>query len=291
MSSIVYVNGRFVPEDEAWLSVFDGGWLHGAGLFETLRVENGRVFRLEAHVRRLMNSAARLLHPLERTQLPDEGVFHDLLVRNGLQSARVRLTVSAGPMRNGPQMSDEMKLTVTVTTFPLSTYPERLYEEGVSVIVCPFKQSADDPIAGHKTTAYLPRLIGLREAQKARCTEALWFNTRNELAEGSISNVFLVKDGTLRTPPISTPVLPGITRAAILELSKGAGTEVQEGRLGVDDLLEADECLLTNTIMGVLPVIRVERHDFGGGKVGPVARRLRDFYRNLVRQECFEPRP
>ena len=158
-------------------------------------------------------------------------------------------------------------------------------------MICPFRQSADDPIAGHKTTGYLPRLLGLREAQKAHCLEAVWFTTRNQLAEGSISNVFVVQGGVLKTPALATPVLPGLTRAAVLEVARKSGIETVETDLGIGDLLDADECFLTNTIMELMPVIRVERRDIKDGKVGPMTRKLGDLYRELVQEECGRPIP
>lgn len=128
--------------------------------------------------------------------------------------------------------------------------------------------------------------MGLRDAQRANCLEAIWFNVHNRLAEGSISNVFLVKDGALKTPPLDTPVLPGIARAVILELARRSGMEVAEAALALDDLLAADEVFLTNVIMQIMPVVRVEKHEVGHGRVGPIASQLREDFRNLVRKEC-----
>ena len=285
VTATVYLNGVFVPAEEARVSVYDGGWLHGAGLFETMRAEGGRIFRLESHVERLRRSAGAILTPMERSDLPHEGAFRELLDRNGLKEARVRLTVSSGSMLEGEE-GDVRRLTICVTAAPLSAYPAELYDRGVQAAVCDFRQSTSDPLAGHKTTAHLPRLIGLRHARQRRCLEAIWFTTRNQLAEGSISNVFVVRDGVLKTPPLDTPVLPGIARELVLEITSKCGIECEQCPLSIDDLLDADEVLLTNAIMQVMPVIRVERHDIGDGRVGPMAKRLREEYRRRVREEC-----
>lgn len=285
MNETVYLNGSFVPQTEAVVSAFDGGYLHGAGLFETMRAENGRVFRLVSHLQRLQTSTTQLLRPLKRSELPSERDFCELLERNRLPAARVRLTVSAGSMIERPH-DDGQCLTVCATATRLEPPPARLYEMGVSVAVCKFKQSRTDPIAGHKTTAYLPRLLALRQASHAGCTEALWFTEKNELAEGSISNVFVVSDGVLKTPPLSTPVLPGIARGVLLAIAQDSGIEAREVAVTIDELLDADEVLLTNAIMQVLPVIRVETRDIGNGRVGPVAKRMLDEYQSLVRMEC-----
>ena len=285
MTSNVYFNGEFLSGAEAKVSVYDGGWLHGAGLFETMRAENGRVFRLESHLARLMRSATTLMRPLQRDELPSRVDFLELLQRNDLKVARVRLTVSAGSMQGNTEEQGQ-PLTVCATASPLPPPQTGLYETGAPVVVCSFRQSPSDPLAGHKTTAYLPRLLGLREAQRARCMEALWFTTANRLAEGSISNVFVVAKGMLKTPPLDTPVLPGIARGVVFELAKSAGIDTEEQPLTIDDLLDADEVLLTNAIMQVMPVIRVEKRDIAEGRVGPVARQLLEAYRDLVRKEC-----
>lgn len=288
MTSFVLLNGEFVEAARATVCVHDGGWLHGAGLFETMRAENGRVFRLDSHLRRLRASAEKLLRPVEDGLLPSADQLGELLSRNGASSARIRLTLTAGSMLANPGGSNEetARLTVCTTVSPLGTYPAALYDSGVGVVISKYRQSPDDPLAGHKTTSHLSRLLGLREAHAARCTEALWFTTRNELAEGSISNVFVVRDGVLMTPPTDTPVLPGIARSVALELAGEMGIPAQEKKLHIADLLDADEVLLTNAVMQVMPVIRVEQRDIGGGKIGSTASRLRRAYRERVEWEC-----
>lgn len=285
MSDVVYFNGDFLPASEARVSVFDGGLLHGAGLFETMRAENGTAFRLEAHVERLRRSAEQLLRPIERSQLPSDAVCRELLRKNALSSARIRLTVSAGGLRGEPGESDPV-FTVCMTASPLAGYPAEHYERGIVVTLSDTRTSSSDRLAGHKCTSYLSRLLGLRDAQRVRCVESLWFTTANQLAEGCVSNVFLVKGGSLRTPPLSTPVLPGIARGVVLELAPRMGVDVSEVTLGIADLLEADEVFLTNSIMQVMPVVRVEKHEVGGGQVGPMARRMLGEYRSVVRKEC-----
>ena len=286
MSKVVYLNGECIPAERAVVSVYNGGWLHGAGLFETMRAENGCVFRLDAHLDRLCASAERLVMPVERSALPDDAALRNLLERNGLSEARVRLTVSAGNMlaTDDPQ---EMPLTVCATVAPLAAYPQKLYDTGIAVLISKYRQSSADPLAGHKTTNYLPRLIALRDAQKAACLEALWFTPENLLAEGSISNVFIVTDGKVATPPIDTPVLPGIARALVLQMCTDEGTKAEERPININDLLDADEAFLTNSIMQVMPICRVERRDIGEGEPGPVTRKLFKGYRERVVRECL----
>ena len=285
MTPYVYLNGELIPEQDAGIGVYDGGWLHGAGLFETMRAENGRVFRLESHMARLCRSAERLMRPIRREELPSRVDFLELLERNELEVARVRMTVTAGSMHPAKE-AEPQPLTVCATAVPLSPPPAQLYEAGIQVVITEHRVSPSDPTAGHKTTSYLPRLLGLREAQRARCMEALWFTTGKHLAEGSITNVFVVQKGVLETPPLETPVLPGIARSVVLELARKMDLEARECPISIDDLLDADEVMLTSVIMQVMPVIRVEKHDIGDGKVGPTARKLREAFLTTVRKEC-----
>jgi len=291
MSAVVFVNGEFLPAEQARLSVWEGGWLHGAGLFETMRAFRGRIFRLDAHLERMMDSAVKLLFSVERPDLPLTTDFDTLLERNGLGDARVRLTVSAGPLVGGDarpadQEADRPRPTVCATAAPLTGYPAELRTRGMTVALSPFKVSPSDPVAGHKCTSYLPRLLALRDAHARKCGEALWFTTGNLLSEGSISNVFLVSGGRLMTPPTDTPALRGITRATVLELARQAGIETAAKPLTIDNLLDADEVFLTNSIMEVMPVCRVERHDIGQGRPGPITKRLAEEYRQLLEKEC-----
>ncbi len=285
MKPVVYLNGEYVSAKSARISVYDGGWLHGAGLFETMRAENGCVFRLGRHMDRLRASSEQLLSPLDRSLLPSAEAFSELMSRNESVEARVRLTVSAGDM-NEAGAAEQPNLTVCATAAPLSAYPKELYEQGISVMVSRGRQSATDPLAGHKTTNYLSRLIAMNEAIRHGCGEALWFTPENLLAEGSISNVFVVKGDKVSTPPLDTPVLPGIAREVVLELCGTQEFEHAERAINVNDLLDADEVFLTNSIMQVMPVRSVEQKEIGDGKPGPITKGLMVAYRLLVDREC-----
>ena len=289
MGDVVYLNGELVPRDRATVSVYDGGFLHGAGLFETMRADNGRVFRLESHLNRLLQSAQTLQMPIQRGQLPAADDFARLLAGNEVVRGRVRLTVTPGSVLTGADAdagADGPSVTVCATATGQADYPDEFYERGVSVVISPFQQSPSDPVAGHKTTTYLPRLMALRDAHARGCAEALWFTTEHLLAEGSVSNAFVVKDAAVLTPGTDTPVLPGIARAAVLELCQAASVTAHERALTINDLLDADEVFLTNSIMQVMPVIRVEKKDIGAGRPGPLSRQLLTAYRDLVATEC-----
>lgn len=279
MSTQVYLDGQLADHNDARISVFDSIVAHGVGLFETMRAYNGVVFRLEHHLRRLTNSAAALhMHAIEEKRMSK--AVHELLAANDLTDARVRLTVTGGTVRNPREARGQPSLLITADA--MSGYPDEFYEKGMLVTVTDYRQWSKDPLAGHKTTCYLPRLLALQRAQQAGAGEALWFNDTNRLAEGCISNVFLVKDGRLCTPPLNTPVLPGITRATVIELAGQLGIDVEQRELIIDDVLGADEIFLTNSSMQVLAVCQVEQHTVGTGCPGPVTQQLLDSYRSLV---------
>ena len=282
----VYLNGQFLPAGEARVSVFDAGLLHGTGLFETMRSYNGHVFRGRQHLERLWHSAEvfSLATPPSMDDLM--AAMHELLRRNDVPSARLRLTVTMGNTRALVRQQEPAGPNVIIMATSLEPYPARFYDEGTSVLLSPWRQSKHDVTVGHKTLGYMPRLLALRRAQQAGLLEALWFTADNLLAEGCISNVFVVKAGTVKTPPVETPILPGVTRATVIEIARAAGIPLEERPLTINDLLEADEVFLTSTTMEVMPVCRIERHPIADDKPGPVSRQLLQLFRELAQKEC-----
>ncbi len=283
MAGKVFLNDRLIDTEQAGVSVTDSGLLYGAGLFETMRSRNGVVFRLQDHLDRLFLSAATLsiTHSYDKSYL--SGAIDEVLKDDQLKDARLRLTLTGGPLADS---EEQRKPTLLVTAAQFRPYPADYYTTGVLVVLCPFRQNATDPTCGHKTTCYYPRLLALNLARQRRAAEAVWFTTENHLAEGCVSNIFLVKDAILQTPPAQTPVLPGIARKTVLQLARGQSIEVVEKDLYIADLLDADEVFLTNVIMEVLPVTNVEKHTVGDGKVGPITQRLREGFVQAIEQEC-----
>jgi len=195
------------------------------------------------------------------------------------------VTLTNGPMA---EPDGQRKPTLLITAAELQPYPPEYYKNGVMVVLCPFRQNVSEPTYGHKTTSYFPRMIGLNWAHRLRAAEALWFTVDNRLAEGCISNVFLVKDSTLYTPPIRTPILAGVARETVFKIALDNSIEIIEKDLDINNLLEADEVFLTNVIMQILPVIKVEKHTVGNGKVGPMAKKLRQSFDEFIKDHCKE---
>lgn len=283
MAEKVFLNDRLVEVEQAHVSVRDSGLLYGAGLFETMRSHNGVVFRLEDHLDRLLTSAEALSihHALDRKTLTE--ATYEVLAANQSGDARLRLTLTNGPIA---ETIEQAFPTLLITATRLQRYPSKYYQAGVMVVLCPYRQNTTEPICGHKTTNYYPRLLALTLARQKGATEALWFTTDNRLAEGCISNVFLVKDGVLYTPSLATPVLAGIARKAVGGIAGNESIELIEKDLHISDVLEADEIFLTNVVMEVMPVVAVERHAIGDGKVGPITVQLRERFLQTIEDEC-----
>jgi branched-chain amino acid aminotransferase len=181
---------------------------------------------------------------------------------------------------------EQRRSTLLITATKLQPYPPEYYKNGVLVVLCPFRQNQAEPIYGHKTINYLSRMIALDFAHRKKAAEALWFTVDNRLAEGCISNVFLVKDAALYTPPIATPVLAGVARKTVCQIAIKNSIKLVEKTLGINDVLDADEVFLTNVIMQVLPVSAVEKHTVGDGKVGPITKKLQEYFDDFFRSQC-----
>jgi branched-chain amino acid aminotransferase len=283
MSEKVFLNDKLLNVERACISVKDSGFLYGAGLFETMRSCNSVVFALNDHLDRLLFSAQALSisHGYDKKYIID--AVYQTLRANKLQDARLRLTLTSGPVGQGPS---QPKATLLITAVKFEPYPAHYYHQGATVVLSAFKQNPGDPTYGHKTVSYLARMLALQLAHRRGAAEALWFTVDNRLAEGCISNVFLVKDSKLLTPPVATPVLAGVARKTICQIAVQQAVRLIEKNLFISDVLEADEIFLTNVIMQVLPVTAVEAHRIGAGQVGPVTKKLAGCFEELLQKEC-----
>ena len=285
MTEYAFLNNKLIPTDEATVSIQDAGLLHAVGLFETLRSYGATVFRLDDHLDRLFSSASALGLTLSQDRCEITDGITSLLKANNLTSARLRLTATSGNITEIRE-DDHPISTLIITTAPIPEPTSEPTPYGVMVLISPHKQNPDDPLTGHKTTACFPRLISLQQAQQKKASESLWFTTTNRLAGAAMSNVFLVHGGRLLTPALDTPAMQGITRGVVLELARQNGIACEERELQIRDVLDAEEVFLTNTIMEMIPVSRIERHVVGDEAPGPVYHRLHDLFRQTVNMEC-----
>jgi len=278
---LVHVNGRLVPTGQALLSAFDYGFLYGYGLFETMRAYNGTIFRLEQHLERLIKGAHLLGfgRSLSGKSLAD--ACNETLAENSLKSARVRLTVSAGIGDGMPDPEACSSPTVMVVAREYSPRTTATYGRGFSAVISRWRRCQDSALGGIKSLSYVENLLAKFDAQRQGVEEALFLDGRGLLLEGSMSNVFIVREGALATPR-PPGILPGITRGDVLNLARSLATLVEERDIALQDLFSAQEAFLTNSVIEVMPLTKVDGKAIGEGRLGPVTRRIAEAYRSLV---------
>ena len=253
-TNYAYVNGNFVPETGACVSIFDRGFLHGDGAFETMRVYRGKIFLLDEHLARLTDALAALQIP---AQPPMRSLIRELVARNAVQDGVVRLTVTRG--------QDQPTIIVTAQPRKFDVRPLRAIITAIRV---------HTQLAQLKTASRLPYVLAKLEAKHAGADEALLLNESGHIAEFSAANIFIVRDGCLLTPPIRDGALPGVTRAVVLELAKPLKIPSREESLMPDCLDTADEVFATNSLIEIAPVSTWSRK-------ADITARLQAAYRKL----------
>ena len=283
---MIWVDGRAVSPDAPHLSALDRGFTLADGLFETMLVRDGVAFRLRQHLDRLERGAVALRIPLRRDLA---AMIHDALAEaraGGRSEASLRLTLSRGSGPAGLAPPADCEAVVVLVLSPPPSYPASTYDDGISVRIASGRRNECAMTAGLKTLGYTDAVMALAEARAAGADDALFLDTEGHLSEGTASNVFVAHREALVTPPLSCGALPGITRAAVIELAGRLGVHVHERMLLPDEPAISDELFLTSSLRGIAPVVRVDGRPVGDGRPGPVTRRLREAYDALVRAEC-----
>ncbi len=280
---LVYMNGHFLPADQAAVSVFDHGFLYGDGIYETMRAYSGRIFLLDKHLLRLKHSAEAIGLRLPLSQEKIGEALVEALRVNKLQEAYVRMQISRGEGEIGLDPALCPDPTMVIVAKPFHDYPAELFEKGVSAAVVQTRRN--HPLALNpaiKSTNFLNNILAKIEAIKAGAYEGILLNWEGYVAEGTISNVFMVKKGVLITPHADTGILEGVTRALVLYLARKQHVPIKELLIKPKELHEADECFITNTTMQIMPVTTVDGRIIGDGKPGPVTRTLMKSYADEV---------
>jgi branched-chain amino acid aminotransferase len=279
---LTYVDGKLVPKDQATVSVFDHGFLYGDGVFEGIRVYQGTVFRLKEHVARLYESARTIALGIPLTQDEMMQAVLDTVAANQKPDIYVRLVVSRGPGDLGIDPGKCKRATVVIIADAIALYPPEIYEKGIRLVTASVRrvplESLDPRI---KSLNYLNNILAKLEAKNAGCMEAVMLNHQGLVAECTADNIFMVKQGGLKTPDLMQGALGGITRAAVLDLARRDGVPAQETVLGLHDLYNADECFLTGTGAEIVPVVNIDGRTIGSGQPGPLTRRLLAAFREL----------
>ncbi|MBM4066398.1 MAG: aminodeoxychorismate lyase [Planctomycetes bacterium] len=281
MPNLIFLNDTIVKDTEGLLSTLDRGFLYGDGLFETLRAYEKKPFRLEDHVTRISNSAQYFDIPFRYTSQQIRQIIEQLLAANNLQDAYIRMTLSRGPGVNGLIPKGTYTPTFVIYAKPLASYPASLYKTGVSLITSHIRRSTTCPISCHKTLNFLTNYLIKREASEKGAHDALILNTDNYVAECAVSNIFVVEKNTVITPSLKANILPGITRKMVLELCKENGIHASEELFKVERIPGANEVFITNSLMEIMPVSKIDGHAVGKPIPDTITKLLHHKYKSL----------
>lgn len=279
-----YIDGKFIPEAEACVSVLDRGFLYGDGCFETMRVYGGRVFRLSEHITRLVMGMNTLGIGGEEVRQDLRSVCEELVGRNRVLEGMARIYVTRGCGNVGLSVKSVGPVTVVAIAqsrkFSAARVPLRvMVSRGLSI-------DPHSPLARVKSANRLPHVLAKIEAERGGSDDALLLNTDGNVAELTASNVFLYQRGRLFTPPLGDGALPGITRGLILMLAARVGVTVEEASFPVAAMFNAEEAFATNSLLEITPIASVDDHEISGRRI---AVRLSDAYQEHVRAELKLP--
>ena len=281
---IIYLDGAFVPKEEAKVSVFDHGLLYGDGVFEGIRAYNGRVFRLDEHLDRLYDSARTIALEVPLTKAEMAEAICEVLRRNGLRDAYIRPIVTRGIGDLGLDPRKCEKPTVVIIAVEWGAMYGDLYEKGLCAVTVSIRRTPAESLPPNvKSLNYLNNILAKLEANCKGGDEAIFFDTNGYLSEGSGDNIFVVKNGEIVTPPTLNN-LRGVTRLVVLECAADLGITVTERNMGYFDLYSADEVFVTGTAAEVGPIVTIDGRPIGSGRPGPITKQLMAAFKTTTSQ-------
>jgi branched-chain amino acid aminotransferase len=288
--SKIWIDGKFAESSRAHVSVFDHGLLYGDGCFEGIRIYNGRILKLRSHIVRMFESAAAIRLQPGHTIDEMEEIVRETVAINEQKDGYIRLVFTRGKGTLGLNPFLCPTATVFVIVENIQLYPNEMYEDGMSIIVANRprvpKECLDPQV---KSLNYLNNILAKIEAIDAGVLEALMLNLDGEVAECTGDNIFIIKGGTISTPPTSAGILNGITRQLVMEdIAPALGYTAQERKLDLEEVLDADEVFLTGTAAEVIGVSHIGEKSIGCGKVGPITHALEDKFRKMVSENAPE---
>jgi branched-chain amino acid aminotransferase len=283
--SRIYVDGKFFAEADAKVSVFDHGLLYGDGIFEGIRFYNGRVFRLEAHLERLWDSARSICLEIPMSMQEMTEAVLETIRQNDLREGYIRLVVTRGVGNLGLNPVQCKRPSVIIIVAQIALYPESMYKNGLTVVTCASRRTSPAALnPAVKSLNYLNNVMARIEANLASADEALMLNEQGHVAECTADNVFIIKHGHIFTPPIAAGALRGITRGVVFEIAAELGLKITEADITRHDVFVADECFLTGTAAELIPVIKADGRVIGSGKPGPITTRMIGRFRQITRE-------
>ncbi len=281
---IIYLDGEFVPKEQAVVSVFDHGLLYGDGVFEGIRAYYGRVFKLDEHLDRLYDSARTVAMEIPISKDEMREVVLETLRRNNLNDAYIRLVVTRGMGDLGLDPRKCNEPTIFCIAASIQLYPDELYEKGLAVITVSTRRNISTACVPRvKSLNYLNNIYAKIEANLVGAPEAIMLNAEGYVAEATGDNIFIVKDGVLITPPTYVGILEGVTRNTVMDIARNKGIPVKESLFTLFDVYNADECFLTGTAAEVIPTVQVDGRLIGDGRPGKMTRELITAFRELTK--------
>jgi branched-chain amino acid aminotransferase len=281
----IFIDGKYVDQADAKVSVFDHGVLYGDGIFEGIRAYNGRIFRLKDHLRRLDESARAILLKLPLPIADIGKAIIETVRQNNLKDAYIRLVVTRGVGDLGLDMRKcKSGATLFIIADHIELYPEEFYEKGLTLVTSSIRQKGLDQVTpGVKSLNYLANILARAEATAAGAQEAILLNATGHVSECSGDNIFFIKDGKIFTPPTSAGILVGVTRNVVIELAQSKlGIKVVERNFPRYDLYSADEVFLTGTGAEVIAGVKIDGRVIGKGVAGPTTKTLIKHFREYA---------
>lgn len=280
---LIFLNGSLVPQDEAKVSVLDRGFLYGDGVFETLRAYSGKIFHPDDHIIRLFRSAKAiyLRTPFTEGYIKD-ALFHTLK-ENNLKNAYLRLTITRGISNPGLDTEGCLNPTITIVAREFSGYTEELYRVGIRAAIVNTRRIPVSSLNPEiKSLNFLNNIMARVEAREAGASEAFMLSTDGYVAEGTVSNIFIVKEGVIKTPSLSVGILNGVTRSLVIGLAQKNNIPLTEQPFQPEELYSADECFVTSTLYEVMPVTSINNKPVGNGYPGELTQKMLSSYHQLT---------
>ena len=279
----VYINGLFTPLRNAKISILDRGFCYGDGLFETLRASNGQIFYIEQHIDRLFDSLQKVLIELPMTRLELTNVVKETLARNKYKNAIIRLMVTRGDTESNIQIDSKIHPTLVINIRPFIPLPKLAYKKGVRVMLFQERANLVNGISLRlKSCNYLSNILIKALSNKKNYTEGVVVDSDFGVTDGTTSNIFIVEQGQIKTPPLSPYVLAGITRQIVLEIARDHKIPFTEEKITADELIYADEVFITNSCIEIVPVTQVNSNFIGLKKPGILTRFIHEEFLKCV---------
>jgi len=284
----IYIDGKWYNKDEAKVSVFDHGLLYGDGVFEGIRSYNCLIFKLKEHIERLYESAHSIMLKISLSKKDLQKAIVQALKHNKLKDGYVRILVTRGVGDLGldPRMCKRSSVIIIADKIALYPHSEELLKKGMKLITVPTARNLPEALnPSIKSLNYLNNIMAKIEASNSGAQEAVMLNNYGYVAECSGDNIFIVRNGVLKTPPIYHGALRGITRGVVIELGRKLGIEVQRTTLTRHELFNSNECFLTGTAAEIIPVVKIDGRIIGDGKPGKITKKLILAFRKITKKE------